>query len=249
VENKLLLTTLQEHFEDLAQAYKGLTLYANKDGLSRVLGKLKFCIQDGQITIEDAFEIELLIPENYPSDPPVAFETGGRIPGDFHKYSDKSLCLGTLLEIHTKFKNNPTLLGFVRELLIPFLYLFCYYEKYGKFPYGEHAHGGQGILEFYRLIFHTDSDIATLGLQKILAENNYRGHHDCPCGSEKKLRHCHGNQILEIIKYQNQDNFIEDYIRSIDFFKKSGYKLPLSFNSEKIKKRLSKIMPKLEKKP
>jgi hypothetical protein len=239
MENRLS-TILQEHYDELAQAYKGLILHTDKNGPSYVRGTLKFRIQDGQITIEDAFEIELLIPKKYPSDPPVAFETGGRIPGTFHKYSDKSLCLGTPLEIRMKFKDNPTLLAFTREQVIPFLYSFCYYERYGKFPYGEHAHGGQGILESYRCIFHIDSGIATLGLLKILAEDNYRGHHDCPCGSGKKLRHCHGNQILEIIKYQNQDDFIKDYIVSMFFFKESGHTVPLSLYSEKIMKRFSK---------
>jgi len=248
VENRLS-TILQEHYNELVQAYEGLNLYINKDGPSYVRGKLKFSVQDGQITIDDAFEMELLIPENYPSDPPVVFETGGRIPEGFHKYSDKSLCLGTPLEIRMKFKENPTLLAFTREQIIPFLYSFCYYEKYGRMPYGEHAHGGQGILESYKHIFHTNSDISTLGLLKILAENNYRGHHDCPCGSGKKLRNCHGDQILEIIKYQNQVQFIEDYIRSVVFFKESGYDLPEALYSEKIMKHFSKkVMPKIEKK-
>ena len=53
---------------------------------------------------------------------------------------------------------------------------------------------------------------------KYIVHNSYRGHHICPCGSDKRLRKCHGEVLLEFYKneklrailLQDFDNIVEE---------------------------------------
>lgn len=58
-----------------------------------------------------------------------------------HHNPDGTLCLEAPLTVHEVFRANETLINFVDNLLVPYLYIHSYYLKYGKLPFGEHAHG------------------------------------------------------------------------------------------------------------
>ena len=75
---------------------------------------------------------------------------------------------------------------------------------------------------------------------KILAENNYKGHYICLCGSGKRLRHCHGELIRKITGYQSQDDFIYDYVQCLTHLQKSEQQIPRELFSKKIANRLNK---------
>ena len=45
---------------------------------------------------------------------PTATEIGGRIPEDFHKYSDMTLCLGAPLAVNMIFAERPTLSAYIK---------------------------------------------------------------------------------------------------------------------------------------
>ena len=65
----------------------------------------------------------------------------------------------------------------------------------------------EGILEYYKELFSVQDGWQVLGLLKILADDNYKGHTLCPCGSGQKLRNCHGNLLREIKEYQKPADF------------------------------------------
>lgn len=231
---------IQKHFIELSKHSPGLALTKGDYDLWIVRGILDFSATYEDVTIRDKFETELSIPEDYPDTPPVAKETGRRIPKEFHTNQEGSLCLGAPLEIRMKFSRNPSLLGFVNEQVIPFLFSFCYWEKNGEMPFDELPHGGKGIIEYYAQLFNVTSDMITIELLKILAEDNYRGHHYCPCNSGKIVRHCHGEILRKIGAYQNQDEFLYDYIQCLTHLQESGQKLPESLFSKKLMNRFKK---------
>ncbi len=71
---------------------------------------------------------------------PKVQETSNRIPTDFHHYQDDTLCPGAPIAVRQKFKKEPTLVGFVNNCVIPYLYSFSYKSKFGKMPFGELPH-------------------------------------------------------------------------------------------------------------
>lgn len=205
---------VEAHFAELITKYDQLTLIWS-NGKQVVQGLLEFKASFNNISIQDSFQIKLLIPSDYPDTPPVAKETAGRIPKGFHSNHD-GLCLAAPIEIRRKFSENPTLLGFVNDLLIPFLFAFCYWEKHGIMPFGELSHGKKGIMEYYLDFFKVNSESTVLNLLKIIATGDYKKHHKCPCGSGIIIRYCHGESLMKLLK-TSQADLLKDYLRCADY--------------------------------
>ncbi len=202
---------IKQQFKELSKIFPGLRLCEDKPGQWVIRGKLSFSASfQNNTTITDTFLVMITLPYDYPQSPPFVQETGGRIPADFHQNPDRTLCLGIPIELRQRFKREPTLLAFVKNLLIPYLYSYSYFEKYGKLPFGEFAHGGRGIREYYQELFKTDDIYIVLELLKIMAEGSYKGHHICPCGSGKILRNCHN--LKELVKNYSKGLFLRDFI-------------------------------------
>jgi hypothetical protein len=206
--NELLL---YEQFRELRLSFPKLSLLKDGEGIWCIMGALSFSAIYNEHRIDDQYLIEIIIPEDYPKNHPKVRETESQIPKDFHHYQDDSLCLGPPLGIKKEFKKESTLIGFVNNCLIPYLYSFSYKSEYAEMPYGEFSHGGLGILEYYQDLLHLKDAKAVLGLINILAEDNYRGHLRCPCGSGKRLRSCHGRTLREIKELQPPVEFKNEY--------------------------------------
>lgn len=215
--NEIKSELVEKHYYELISIYPGLILEKKVDDCWRVSGILKFEKSYNEVIIGDEYAIEIYISQYYPHEPPVVFERGNRIPRDFHKLEDNALCLGAPLELRMKFSQTPTLLAFVDNFVIPYLYSYSYFEKYGSMPFGELSHGGKGILEYYFSVFDTNDIELVKQLLTILSENRYRGHHICPCGSGLKIRKCHGKKLLEIMKYQTPNGYKYD-LSQINYF-------------------------------
>jgi len=234
--NGELNALIHKHYYELIASYPGLKLEKINSDIWSISGLLTFSATYEREKIEDEYDIELIISKEYPKEPPIAKEKGGRIPKDFHTNHNYELCLGAPFEIRRKFAQKPTLIGFVEECVIPFFYSFSYHGKHGEMPFGELSHGGKGILEFYHKLLEVDNELIVLKFIKILIDNNYRGHHDCPCGSGLRLRQCHGMKLLEIKKYQKQDDFMDDYFKIAEYIVKTlNTKLPNELAPKRIK--------------
>ena len=202
---------IQSQFDELVNEFNHLHLEKEPSGIWSIKGLLGFVGDYAGQIIEDEYEILMDVAEDYPKSLPKIWETGTRIPKDFHKYGDESLCLGAPLAIKAKFSEDPTLSGLIRNCLIPYLYSFSYYMSYGNLPFGELSHGVQGIYEYYSELFLIKDKNSILKLLRILAGDNYRGHLPCPCGSEKRLRSCHGSIVLKIKGLQPPVDFQNEY--------------------------------------
>lgn len=149
--------------------------------------------------------------------PPYVIETKGSIPEYYpHRYKDGGLCLETDTRIITECSinyNEFDLEIWFNHFLIPFFFTFEYYNRFGEFPFGERSHGSRGIIEFYREHFGLSSSEQTIGfLIRVSKLKSYRGHLTCPCGSEKRIRNCHKDEVIEALNPTQKECIIKDLV-------------------------------------
>lgn len=192
---------LQEQIQELIQFYPGLSeTNQSKFGVT-VSGLVAFEASFGGREISDVFDVEMFIPREFPDAHPVVWEAGSRICKDFtHVNIDGSFCLAVPLDINEVLSNDPSLLGFVDNLLIPYLYSYCYWEQFQEMPYGERSHGAKGYLEYYLDLFNAKNVSSVLRGVIGLLVDGYRPHEKCACGSGKKALRCHPAESRKIAK-------------------------------------------------
>lgn len=209
-ENQIDL--INQQFQALIKEYPDLNLKWGEGSSAEIFGRISFVAKYFSVTIQDEYQIKFLVSEEFPHIPPEAWETGGKIRKSYHHlFKDGRLCVGVETEVRRLFRKNPTLINYVEKILIPYLFSYSYYEQYRRMPYGDRSHGEAGIVEFYKELFKVGDLLSLLGFLKILAENNYRGHHKCPCCSGHKLRSCHGPLLLEMLKEADAKEYLEDF--------------------------------------
>ena len=175
--------------------YPGMsTTPTNEDGIY-LNGKFRFKASvPNKEEIEDTYFLKIFIPNDFPKDLPIVWETDGKIPhiDDFHVNPDKTLCLGSPLRLLQIVHNNPSLTGFSEKCLVPFLYAISYKRKNGgNLILGELPHGEKGMLEDYSVLLGLDDKnqikkaIKLLGIKKNKANKNL-----CPCGCGLRLGAC-----------------------------------------------------------
>uniref|UniRef100_UPI00402B8413 hypothetical protein n=1 Tax=Methylomonas sp. PHL2-19 TaxID=3438878 RepID=UPI00402B8413 len=205
---------LRSQIDELIAIHKGLRVVVEGDDSIAVCGLLRFeASADGLETITESFEIELTIPYDFPEAMPCAREIAGRIGTDYdHRNPNGTLCLAVPVEQRSIFLENPTLLGFVNRLVIPYLYGYCFFKKHGRHPFDEAAHGYEGILRYYIDTLGLRDSLSALNVISFLLEHGYRGHHNCPCGSGLRVRACHGPALLALHQTHNQQSLLGDFI-------------------------------------
>ena len=200
-------SVIDQQYQELGRKYQGRYLVKQANGLWSVMSRFSFSVRYKGKQIDDDYDIEIQIPQNFPSTHPTVKETGNRISPDFH-HSEEVLCLGEPSEVILKFQEEPTLLGFTERCIISFLYNFSCKEKDGSLPFGELSHGWLGILEHFQEILRIKNRKIVLDLIKICAENHYNGHVKCPSGSKRRLRRCHGETLLKVVCGAKQEKVV-----------------------------------------
>lgn len=199
-------------FNQLKEKYPNLE-YFEEEKNTKISGEIVFLAEYNNVPITDSYFITIIIPEKYPDSLPSVFEINSKIPKRFeHFLTDGSLCLGVQTEIKEKMRKNPTLLYFVDSFVISYLYSFSYYTKYKQMPYGERAHGLDGVFEFYKekLAVKTKTDV--IEMLGFVCFKDYRGHLECPCGSKMKTRNCIHKDIIMEMKH---NDFMNEYLSDL----------------------------------
>lgn len=191
------------------------------DGDALVAGRFDFSASHEVAGIVcDSFDIQIRVPRAFPRELPMVVECGGRVPreANYHVNEvDGTLCLGSPLTLLQKLYDNPTLSGFAKSCLVPYLYGMSHKLSKGWFPFGELAHGKAGIYaDYMQLLAITDeyavySSLKLLGMKKRLANKQ-----PCPCGCSLMLGRCKFNQRLKGFRalatrkwYRNQAGGLE----------------------------------------
>lgn len=139
-------------------------------------------------------------------------ETAGRIERTYaHIYQDGAFCLAIPIEERRTFFEQPSLLGFVNRLVIPYLYGYCYWKQYGRYPFDEQEHGAEGIVQHYIDTLHLANELAVFAVVCFLFEHGYRGHHSCPCGSGLRVRKCHGPVLRDLHQHHTRQTLMHDF--------------------------------------
>ncbi len=211
-----------DHFKELQNEFPNLVL-TFESSRYYIRGALEFRAQfSNKELIAESYSIEIEVSDQYPYSLPVARELGGRIPKSFHTFTNGTLCLGAPIAIKMTFSKEPTLLGFVKTLLVPYLYSYSYREKNNEcMPYGELEHGAKGIIGYYLELFQVTSIDAVLKFLRAMAFNKIRGHLPCPCESGSKIRNCHGPKLVEIQKFQTSNEFRIELIDCIEHVRRT----------------------------
>ncbi len=205
-------TGVIQEFERVKEKYPGLNLHPLDDDAWEILGNLHFLGKFQSETIEDNYFIHIYVPPAYPKNLPQVWELGGRIPKDFHKLNDESLCLGTSLDVKIKFHKHPNLLGFIEESVVEYLFGYSYKLKHGILPFGERSHGIKGVIEHYKELFSTHDLIDVVNLLEALVCQDCKNNLECACGSGKNIDQCHGGMLVRLLDYQDLEEYAVDLI-------------------------------------
>jgi hypothetical protein len=147
------------------------------------------------------YSLCIKLPPDYPHSLPVVWETADRIPRieDRHiSVPTGSLCIGVPAALWIALAGNFSI---DRVLDIPvrnFLIGNCMIEAGEGWPYGEWAHGGKGMLQFFGETIGTDDPRIIVKLIDALINGKVRGHWPCPCGSGAIVRKCHAGAMQKL---------------------------------------------------
>lgn len=160
--------------------------------------------------IKDEFEIKI---QFFKNNLPKVWEVSNKIRKNYpHLYDDKRLCLATDLDQELYLKSH-TIIDWIEEYVKKYFISYIYYKRYGVFPFGEHSHGNKGIYEFIQTYYKMDSLIEAKNIYEYVCKKKYRGHLKCPCGSNRKIRNCHGELIRRILNSNEIDVLKDNYGR------------------------------------
>lgn len=153
------------------------------------------------IPLYDEYEVEITVSNRFPEEVPQVRELGKNIPSAFgHFYDNGVLCLGAACELYDFLAERKSLISFIDEIIISYFYSASYFKRYGTVPFGERSHGVKGIEESYMDRYSlSDRNVLMQILLYLTGYQRYRGHMECPCGSGKKFRDCHGGKLLKDI--------------------------------------------------
>lgn len=214
------MLSLKEELDRVLCKYTSLSLDENDECFS-LKGEMTLNAEFNGIPLYDVYHVKLDVPKTFPKKIPLlTLLNNDEIPDGFeHLYPSNIACLGTFSDLFDFVSANDSLLAFIDEIIMSYLYSLSYYKRYGDFPYGERSHGNEGVWEAYFERYHVNNRAI---LVKLLLYTGgivkYRGHHLCPCGSGKKLRNCHGKLILEDLKSDNKACYKLEALELLDDF-------------------------------
>jgi hypothetical protein len=193
-KNRQLLDRLES---DLKAKYADLRI-VEEDGTVFLRGTFPVGI-DGRIL--DRYQIELEFPPDFPLRLPLVREMGGRIPriADRHVHEKTgNACLAVDEDWMVRIGHEPTVLEFLDGPVRNFFIGQSLVDAGESWPSGERPHGYPGLLEAYGEWFGTQEENEIARYLEYLSKGRIKGHWNCPCGSGKKLRQCHVDEIREL---------------------------------------------------
>lgn len=183
--------------DELLAKYSGLRLMPGPPGWVKLAGGLAFGAEGpSKERIDDEYQIELSIPDQFPDQLPAVRETAGRIPPSYHKLDDGALCLGSPTSLRLILTASPSLLRFVERCVIPYLYGRSHFERHGTLPFGELRHGEAGIRQDFASLFGTNCEETIPEFVRLAAMRKRQANKQaCPCGSRRRLGRCHHRRV------------------------------------------------------
>lgn len=195
----------------------------NENSIS-IIGTLRFKKRDktdyGETELEGEYKLRIDYSEKHPEFCPFVYEIDSKIDKDFHKLKNGALCLEVPNEIYRIFRIDPSVKSLIENLIIPYLYFHTYYVNFGKKPWKDWDHVGDGLVEYYNNICQSENPLIIIRLLKFyLSKKKYIGSFACPCKSKKKYGQCH-KEVLKSKLFVPREVLIGE----IDLLEKLLYK-------------------------
>lgn len=160
---------------------------------------------DNDTSLYKEIYLKIEIPNSYPQKLPKVYDEKSILNKNYHINYNKSLCLGTDLDIRKILYPKYSLFKWMDDCVLPFLYASVYYNKYKISPFKERSHGKIGILESFSELFpnpNYNNLIFFIIKRKFIRNLKFKKAGFkifCPCGSGKMISKCHKKEI-EILK-------------------------------------------------
>ena len=182
---------------EVEQRYHELHFSTENDQI-KITGTLP--IREGAQEL-DRFSIEILLLSDYPESIPEVFEVGGRIPRVLDRHCYEASGAACVLLPEERWKVSPkgsSLLSFIDGPVRNYFLSQAIFERDGVWPFGEWKHGFAGLQEYYDETFGTSEPSKVRRYLELLVAMETKGHWDCACGSGKRLRQCHREQVQQL---------------------------------------------------
>jgi hypothetical protein len=184
--------SLRDLSESLSERYPEL-IAISQDGVVTIKGSFPI-VYEGEVL--DRFFIELTVAKDFPYSVPTLRETGGRVPRELDRHVNASgeACLLVPEEWLILPREERTIVRFLDGPVRDFFLFQALKERGQSWPGGERPHGRAGLLQSYAEMIEVAEDLVPAYLY-CLSRKELKGHLDCPCGSGRRLRSCHLEQI------------------------------------------------------
>ena len=167
-----------------------------------MIGDINFTRSYESYEVSDSYTIKIALKTSGTSMLPKVYEVSDKIMNtairhekdmeDLHINTDGSFCLSIQDREDEFFEDKFTIQEFMQKAIEPFLFQMSYFDREGKFPWGEYAHGYLGYLELYAEgKINLDRLIDVMHKKEIIQILLKNRQSSCLCGSGKKLRICH----------------------------------------------------------
>jgi len=208
VTNKLI--------EEFLEEYPLMSIKPSVDDSIILEGKFWFLVTtDKQETVEDAYQLRVIIPFLFPKVLPSVWELGKRIPrdGNHHVNPDGTLCLGSPLRLLSIIHNDPTVKGFAINCLEPFLFAVTMKLRgREQFEFGELAHGNDGIIADYACLLKLNHPTQVLAAIHLLClKKRIANKKQCPCGCKRRLGACYFHNRLNKFRNMASPSWFKKY--------------------------------------
>lgn len=170
------------------------------DGFLAVKGKLIVTDIQGPL---DSFEVCMAIPLDFPIGEPIVWEVGGRIPRTLDRHvfeKDGNLCLG-VWEAWLARTPNVSFAAYMEGPVADYFFGQSLVAIGEPWPFGEREHGLSGVLDAYAEVLGTKADLEAIkAYLRVLSAKSVKGHYRCPCGSGRRVRDCHWNEVRSLVE-------------------------------------------------
>ena len=149
----------------------------------------------------DRYSVELQLGRDHPKSLPLVREVGGRIPhhSDWHiNRHDGTACVLLPDERWRLWPPGTPLLDFLRGPLHSFFLAQSLVEMGEPWPFGQWAHGAQGVFQYYCEILKTTNLRVVTTFLDYIAGKKIKGYWPCPCNSGRRLRDCHFRLVTDL---------------------------------------------------
>ncbi len=179
---------------------------------------LKAQIAGGQL-VDRIYQLKLIFPRDYPKRLPKVIDEERYFPRDkeYHTYNDGSFCLGSELKLKSLLQSDHTITNFFEKIVDRFLYAVSHRIQFGNFPYGDLAHGEQGLIDDYGEMFSVNGKLAVMrALQALGKRKRQANKQPCPCGCGFRLGRCEYRFVLNGFRKIERRRWFRQHIK--EFF-------------------------------